>query len=59
MLLFLFQREHLLSGEACVVGVNIDHDQILNYAQTCPVIDGKTLPLPLSPYLGNLLQFCF
>jgi len=33
--------------------VNIDHDQILNYAQTCPVIDGKTLPLPQSPYLGG------
>jgi len=48
-----FASEHLLSGEACVVGINVDHSQLLDYANSCPITDGKSLPLPASPYRGG------
>jgi predicted Zn-dependent peptidase len=44
---------HMNTNEACLIGVNVDHDQLLNYAQTAPYATGPAAPTNASPYLGG------
>jgi ubiquinol-cytochrome c reductase core subunit 2 len=49
-----FAAEHLVSGDAALVGVNIDHELLLAYAtQHAQVNEGKPALHAGSPYLGG------
>uniref|UniRef100_A0A914IEX5 Peptidase M16 N-terminal domain-containing protein n=1 Tax=Globodera rostochiensis TaxID=31243 RepID=A0A914IEX5_GLORO len=49
-----FIKSRWLAGEAALIGVNIDHGMLLDYAIEHSVIpDGKGQPTDASPYLGG------
>jgi predicted Zn-dependent peptidase len=44
---------HMNTNAGCIVGVNVDHDQLLNYAQTAPFATCPPVEMIASPYLGG------
>lgn len=51
-----FVSSQLVASEACLVGVNVDHDQLLAYAQVAPIETGGASSLKPSPYYGGELR---
>uniref|UniRef100_A0A914XFC5 Uncharacterized protein n=1 Tax=Plectus sambesii TaxID=2011161 RepID=A0A914XFC5_9BILA len=49
-----FAASRLVSGEAAIVGVNIDHGELMAYAaEQAPIVSGQGLPPPTSKYIGG------
>jgi len=52
-----FAREHLVSGEMSLIGVNVDHELLLSYAQSgVSAPHGSSHTVPASKYLGGELR---
>lgn len=48
------KASRLVSGEAAIVGVNVNHSDLLSYAtEQAPIVAGKGLPAPASKYIGG------
>ncbi|KAE9552712.1 hypothetical protein FO519_004078 [Halicephalobus sp. NKZ332] len=49
-----FAQSHLVSGEAAVVGINVDHSILLQFAsEQSSIPDGRGSAVPASPYIGG------
>ncbi|KAI6204480.1 hypothetical protein M3Y94_00678900 [Aphelenchoides besseyi] len=49
-----FAHSRLLTGEAVLFGINVDHSDLLNYAgQQSAIREGKAASATESPYIGN------
>jgi hypothetical protein len=49
-----YAAARMLSGEAALVGLNVDHSLLLSYAgEFLPMNEGQGLPAPKSPFLGG------
>lgn len=52
--LIAYSKARLLTSEAVLLGVNVNHDDLLNYASQQSVIgEGKASGAPESPYIGG------
>jgi len=49
-----FAASRLVTGEAAIVGINVNHGDLLSYAtEQAPIVAGQGLPLPTSNYIGG------